>query len=278
MQLTTTIKEITAWRNSLSDSLALVPTMGALHQGHISLIKTAKQLCSQVAVSIFVNPSQFAAGEDFDKYPRDFAKDEKLLKDNGVDMLFYPDAKEIYPDDFDTWVQAEKMSRILEGTHRPTHFKGVTTIVLKLFNIIRPQIVVLGQKDAQQVVIINKMVKDLNIPLQLHVVPTVRTDSGLALSSRNAYLLPKELKAASCLYEALRAGKKLFDEGYRQAGVIKQNVRQILQQEPLISHIDYVSLASLEDLNELNEISDAPALLSIAVKIGSTRLIDNIIM
>jgi len=278
MQIAKTIKEITVWRDSINSSLAFVPTMGALHEGHISLIKAAKKLCDNVVVSIFVNPAQFAADEDFDKYPRDFTKDEKLLKDNCVDMVFYPDDNEMYPVGFDTWVQVNQISQVLEGACRPTHFKGVTTVVLKLFNIVRPNIAVFGQKDAQQAVIIDKMVKDLNIPLQLHIVPTVRAVSGLALSSRNAYLATKELNAATSIYQALTAGKKLFDKGCRQADIIKQNVQQILQQELLISHIDYISLASIENLQELIEITDGTALLSVAVKIGQTHLIDNIIL
>lgn len=254
--------------------IGLVPTMGALHEGHLSLVRTARQKSDVAVVSIFVNPTQFGPGEDFQHYPRDLNRDKKLLQEAKCDILFYPSQKEMYPDNYLTSVNLEGIADKLEGASRPGHFQGVATIVTKLFNIVQPDLAFFGQKDAQQVVAIKKMVADLNFPTKILVGPTVRDEKGLALSSRNSYLNKDEYHQALCLYEALQKAKDLIQLGVRDPGRVIHSMQQVIQKNPL-AKIDYIAVTDSQDLQPVDKIQ-GDVLISLAVKIGKTRLIDNL--
>lgn len=250
--------------------------MGYLHEGHLSLVRQARAANDRVAVSIFVNPTQFAPTEDLSTYPRNLERDLALLRAEQVDLVFTPDNQTIYPPQFQTYVTVEKVSKGQEGRSRPTHFRGVATVVAKLFNIVQPTRAYFGQKDAQQTVVIRRMVQDLNFNLELVIGPTVREADGLALSSRNVYLTPAERAAATVLYRGLLKVQHRFQQGERHAETLRQLLRDTIQAEPL-ARLDYVSLADGTTLEELDTV-DRPALVSLAVFFGKTRLIDNIVL
>jgi len=260
----------------VKSSVGFVPTMGFLHEGHISLVKLAKQDCDSVVASIFVNPAQFGPGEDLDAYPRDLPGDLRKLEAAGVDLVWLPTPDVIYPAGYNTWVSVEGVSERLEGAARPGHFRGVTTVVAKLFNAVQPQKAYFGQKDAQQVAVIKQMARDLNFPIDIIVGATMREADGLAMSSRNAYLNPAERKAAAVLFRALQAAKKAYGGGERNPDDLRAAMRQIIEAEPLATVL-YVSCADPRSLQELEHIKN-DALLSMAVLIGRTRLIDNIVL
>jgi pantoate--beta-alanine ligase len=273
MQVVKTIAEIRALRQKLSGTVGFVPTMGFLHEGHLALVKRAKAENAAVIVSVYVNPTQFGPREDFGSYPRDLGRDLELLRKEGTDIVFVPLDDEMYPGRFATWVDVEKVTERLEGASRPGHFRGVATVVAKLFNIVRPARAYLGQKDAQQAMVIRRMAAGLNMDLEVVVVPTVRESDGLAKSSRNIYLNPKGRQAATILFKALTLAQRLSRGGEKDAEKIRRQMMALIQKEPL-AQIDYVSIADTETLEELNLI-DRPALASLAVRIGKTRLIDN---
>ncbi len=256
-------------------TIGFVPTMGYLHKGHLSLVKEAKKNNDVTFVSIFVNPTQFAPNEDLDKYPRDIERDEELLKREGVDFLFYPTVENMYPDGFQTYVNVENLTQVLEGASRPTHFRGVTTVVSKLFNITKPHRAYFGKKDAQQLIVIKKMVEDLNFDVEIVGLPIVRESDGLAMSSRNKYLNKKEREEAVCLYKSLQKAKEMIDKGTNDAETIKQEMRKIIEKYE-IPKIDYISINSLSELKELKKIEKDNTLISLAVFVGKTRLIDNL--
>ena len=263
-------------RATLIEPVGLIPTMGCLHEGHLSLVRKARNDNKSVVVSIFINPTQFGPGEDFERYPRDIKRDLALLEKERVDMVFTPSVAEMYPPHFNSWVEVGHLTSRLEGACRPGHFRGVTTVVARLFDIIQPSKAYFGQKDAQQVLVVKKMVTDLNIDLEVVVLPTVREPDGLAMGSRNRYLNPKERQAATVLYRALTLAQELWSRGEFNAKRLRQAMTELIQKEPL-AVIDYVSIADAETLEELDEILP-PALVSLAVKIGSSRLIDNLIV
>ena len=273
MQVVGPIFEIRALRQKLSGTVGFVPTMGYLHEGHLALVKQARIENSAVIVSIYVNPTQFGPREDFGAYPRELNRDLELLRGEGVDIVFVPSDEEMYPPEFSSWVDVEKVTERLEGASRPRHFRGVATVVAKLFNIVQPSRAYFGQKDAQQVVVIKRMVADLNMGIEVVVVPTVRESDGLAMSSRNIYLSPGERQAATILFKALTLARQLRRGGEKDAEKIRRQMTSLIQKEPL-ARIDYVSIADAETLEELSLI-DRPALASLAVRIGKTRLIDN---
>ncbi len=268
--------ELQQARRALTGIVGLVPTMGALHRGHLSLVSRAKSECENVGVSIFINPTQFGPNEDFRAYPRDPERDLKLLEEAGADLVWTPPPESIYPPGFQTWVTVEEVSIPLEGKARPGHFRGVATVVAKLFNAFNPDRAYFGQKDAQQVAVIKRMTADLNFAVAIVVCPTVREIDGLAMSSRNAYLDSEERRAATILYRSLMAAKSLFDCGARQGDDLRDAMRSTLRSEPLARE-EYVSAADPETLIELGEIQER-ALLSLAARIGRTRLIDNILL
>lgn len=276
MKVVGTIVEMRALREVLSEPIGFVPTMGYLHGGHLALVKQARAENSSVVVSIFVNPTQFAPQEDFDTYPRDLERDLALLKKEKIDAVFTPSSNEMYPTGFSSSVQVGKISERLEGASRPGHFRGVATVVTKLFNIVAPTRAYFGQKDAQQAIVIKKMVIDLNMNVEVVVVPTVREKDGLAMSSRNIYLNPEERQAATVLFKALTHAQELWVKGEKSAVSIRQEMTALIEKEPL-ANIDYVSVADRQTLEELTTI-DRPALVSLAVRIGKTRLIDNILL
>jgi pantoate--beta-alanine ligase len=273
MQVVGLISEIRALRQQLSGTVGFVPTMGYLHKGHLALVKQARIENSHVIVSIYVNPTQFGSGEDFGTYPRELNRDLELLREEGADIVFVPSDNEMYPPEFYTWVYVEKITERLEGASRPGHFRGVATVVAKLFNIVQPSRAYFGQKDAQQVVVIKRMVSDLNLGIDIVVVPTVREEDGLAMSSRNIYLNPRERQAATILFKALDLARQLRRNGENDANKLRKQMTSLIKKEPL-AQIGYVSIADTEKLEELNLI-DGPALASLAVLIGKTRLIDN---
>jgi len=276
MKIVETISEMREIRKQLAEPVGFVPTMGYFHEGHLSLVRRARAENPSVVVSIFVNPTQFGPQEDFDTYPRDPQRDLALLEKERVDIVFMPSVTEMYPPGFNSWVEVSKVTERLEGASRPGHFRGVATVVAKLFNIVQPNVAYFGQKDAQQAIVIRKMVADLNMNLEIITLPTVREPDGLATSSRNAYLNPEERQAATVLYRALSLAQKLWSQGERDAEHIRQEMKACIQKEPLAT-IDYVSIADPETLEELNEVKP-PSLASLAVKIGRTRLIDNVVL
>ncbi len=263
-------------RQQLTEPVGFVPTMGYFHDGHLALVRRARAENPWVIVSIFVNPAQFGPQEDFNKYPRHPQRDLALLKKEKADIVFMPSVAEMYPAGFNSWVEVEKVTERLEGASRPGHFRGVTTVVAKLFNIIQPAKAYFGQKDAQQVIVIRKMVADLNMNLEVVAIPTVREPDGLAMSSRNTNLNPQERQAATVLYQALSLAQQLWSQGEKDAEHLRQEMTGLIQKQPLAT-IDYVSVADAETLDELDKVSP-PALVSLAVIIGSTRLIDNVVV
>jgi len=258
-------------------TVGFVPTMGSLHEGHLSLVKEARQMCDVVIVSIFVNPAQFGTGEDFEKYPRDLTADAALLAEFQVDYVFAPGTEEIYPPGFSTFVDVEGLSGKLEGKARPGHFRGVATVVTILFNTIRPDFAFFGQKDAQQTVVIKRLTRDLGYDTEIIVLPTVREESGLALSSRNVYLSKDEKAAASKIYRALRAAKIAYREGERNALKLAETVRQTIEAEPL-GQIEYVAIVNAETLEPIEKLNDLTILVMVAARFGHTRLIDNMVL
>jgi len=264
-------------RREENRTIGLVPTMGALHEGHLSLIHEARALCDVVVVSVFVNPAQFGPMEDFESYPRDLTRDSALLAEYNVDYVFAPTAEEIYPAGFSSYVTVEGLSDKLEGAARPGHFRGVSTVVAILINIVRPNFTFFGQKDAQQSIVVKQMIRDLAFDSEIVVLPIVREESGLAMSSRNAYLDDEESRAATILNRALSQARAAFDGGELSASRLVDLVRTTIEQEPL-ARIDYVSLNDAETLVKLDKIDGRPALLSLAVFFSKTRLIDNVVL
>jgi pantoate--beta-alanine ligase len=275
MEVIKTISGMRRKRQALDETVGFVPTMGYLHEGHLSLVKRARNENANVVVSIFVNPTQFGPSEDLKSYPRDTERDLTILEPY-TDIVFMPEADEMYQDKFDTWVEVGSITDKLEGASRPTHFKGVTTIVTKLFNIVQPTKAYFGQKDAQQLLVIKKMVLELNINLEIVTCPTEREPDGLAMSSRNTYLSPEQRKASTVLSKSLELAKELWSQGERNGDKIRKRLAEFIRTEPL-ADIDYVSVADTETLEEIDIIMNT-ALVSMAVKFGKTRLIDNIIL
>lgn len=261
------------WREE-GKSIGFVPTMGYLHEGHLSLVRKAREDNDVVVVSIFVNPTQFGPGEDFERYPRDLERDLELLRSIGVDAVFYPSASEMYPEGYKTFVEVTDITERLCGASRPGHFRGVTTVCCKLFNIVKPHRAYFGKKDFQQFVVIKTMVKDLNMDLEIVPMPIVREKDGLAMSSRNTYLSPQEREAALCLYRALKKAQELFNNGERNAEVIREEVERVIKSEPL-AEIDYVAVVDPESFLPVDEVKEG-TLVALAVKVGPARLIDNL--
>jgi pantoate--beta-alanine ligase len=279
MNVLTTVSEVRAFRAGArhdSGTRGLVPTMGALHAGHLSLVERARSENDLAFASIFVNPTQFGENEDLAAYPRTPENDLRLLESLGVDAVWMPSPQDVYPPGFQTFVTVGDVSAPLEGARRPGHFRGVATVVAKLFNVFEPDRAYFGQKDAQQVAVIRKMVTDLSFPVDVVVCPTVREKDGLALSSRNAYLSPDERRRAPVIFRALEAGRLAFENGQRDANSLRRVVSQVLATEPLVD-ADYVSVADAVTLLELERVAGA-ALLSLAVRFGGTRLIDNVVL
>jgi len=256
------------------ETIGLVPTMGAFHEGHLSLMRAARQACSQVVVSLFVNPTQFGPGEDFEQYPRTFDKDKSLAEEVGVDFLFAPSEQAIYSKEHATYVEVERLTEVLCGMSRPAHFRGVTTIVAKLFNIVRPHKAFFGQKDAQQTAVIRKMVEDLNMGVEIVELPIVRERGGLAISSRNQYLSPEEKKDALVLHNSLQEARRLVRSGERDATTIVAAMARMIRMAPS-AEIDYIEVVDASTLEMLDDLK-GEILIALAVRIGSTRLIDNI--
>ncbi|HZE62351.1 MAG TPA: pantoate--beta-alanine ligase [Pyrinomonadaceae bacterium] len=264
-------------RRDQDRTIGLVPTMGALHEGHLTLVREARRMCDVVVVSVFVNPTQFGPTEDFAHYPRDLTRDTALLTDYNVDYIFAPTAEEMYPRGFCTYVNVSGLSKLLEGETRPGHFRGVATVVSILLNTVRPDFAFFGQKDAQQSVIIKRMVKDLAFDTEIVVLPTVREDSGLAISSRNLYLTDEERESAAVIHRALAKAKESFKKGERHAAKLADIVRATIETEPH-ARLDYVSIVDAETLEKLDKIDERPVLIATAAYIGKTRLIDNIVV
>ncbi|MBP8625971.1 MAG: pantoate--beta-alanine ligase [Syntrophorhabdales bacterium] len=258
------------------NKIGLVPTMGYLHEGHLALVKKARQISDTVVVSIFVNPTQFAPTEDLDRYPRDFERDRALLESENADIIFSPDAKQMYPEGYSTYIQVRGLEDFLCGGSRKGHFIGVATVVAKLFNIVKPHYAVFGKKDFQQLKIIERMVRDLNMDIEIIPCPTVREADGLAMSSRNTYLGPEERKKALILYESIKTLKGMFREGVRDADILKKKAREMIESIEGV-RIDYISIADTETLEEISMIKDK-ALYAVACFVGRTRLIDNTIL
>jgi pantoate--beta-alanine ligase len=276
------IANITEMRNASrtarreSKRVGFVPTMGALHEGHLSLVRTARASCEVVVVSIFVNPTQFGPNEDLAKYPRSFERDRELLEKEGVDMLFAPSVEEMYPAGAVTWVTVEELSGKLDGLSRPGHFRGVTTVVSKLFHVVEPDAAFFGQKDAAQVAIIRRMVRDLAAPVEIVVCPIVREPDGLAMSSRNAYLDPQQRRQALVLHRSLMCVKKLVGGGERRAAKLIAVAREEFAREPGV-RLDYFEVVDSEGLDPVADVSGG-ALVAVAAYVGTTRLIDNVVL
>ncbi|MCJ7807181.1 MAG: pantoate--beta-alanine ligase [Dehalococcoidia bacterium] len=273
MKILETIAAFKAERDKLGGSVGFVPTMGYLHDGHLELVRRARAENITVIVSIFVNPSQFCPQEDFSSYPRDTERDLSMLEEENVRLVFMPTVEEMYPQGFSTWVDVEEITERLEGESRPGHFRGVATVVAKLFNIVQPDSAYFGQKDAQQLAVICRMVSDLGLNLDIVAVPTVREPDGLAMSSRNIFLTAEERKAALVLWKALCLARGHWEKGQRDVASLRQEMASLIEHEPF-ANIDYISIADPETLEEIDVI-DRPALVSLAVRIGGTRLIDN---
>ena len=270
------LSELGSARRSFSGKVGLVPTMGYLHEGHLSLIRRAREECDHVVVSIFINPTQFGPQEDLSKYPRDLDRDLSLIEPLGTDLVWMPTAEIMYPKGYQTWVEVETITRPLEGAMRPGHFRGVTTVVTKLFNGVQPHKAYFGQKDAQQAAVIRQMSRDLNFPIEIVVCPIVREPDGLAMSSRNVYLDAEHRRAATILYRSLNAAKEAYENRERDADQLRQIMKDVLASEPL-AEMQYVSCADYDTLEEL-EIVNGKTLLSMAVFVGKTRLIDNFVL
>ncbi len=276
MKIIENIAEMKKIRHELKGSVGFVPTMGYLHEGHLSLIRRSRAENDFTFSSIFVNPTQFGPNEDFDRYPRDYPRDFAMLEKEKTDLVFLPPVKEMYPDLYNTWVEVGKVTDRLEGAIRPGHFRGVATVVTKLFNIVNPTHAYFGQKDAQQCIVIKKMAVDLNMNVEVIICPTVREADGLAMSSRNVYLNPEERQQAPVLHKALSTAHVMWEEGERDAKKLRQAIQNLIQQKPL-AQIDYISIANALTLEELDN-AEAPVVISLAVRFGKTRLIDNILL
>lgn len=276
MKTVSTVAALRHARAKLKGSVGFVPTMGALHEGHASLMRRSVKENSHTVVSIFVNPAQFGPKEDLDKYPRTLKQDLKLCREAGVDVVFTPASELMYPPGFDTWVEVEKLSRPLCGEFRPGHFKGVATVVCKLFNLVQPTRAYFGRKDAQQALILTRMVEDLNLPLEVITCETVREHDGLAMSSRNRYLSPTERERALCISRALFEVKRLFDKGERDVDHLTSVLEAGVGAE--MDEVQYAEIRRLADLSEFHERIDAPALAAVAGMVGTTRLIDNVVL
>ncbi|MFH0942243.1 MAG: pantoate--beta-alanine ligase [Chloroflexota bacterium] len=276
MRVIETIPEMVRLRRELGTPVGFVPTMGYLHEGHIALVRKARAENATVIASIFVNPTQFGPAEDLSRYPRDIPRDLKMLEAARTDIVFIPEAAEMYPAGYATWVEATGITERLEGATRHGHFRGVATVVAKLFNIILPDRAYFGQKDAQQLLVIEKMVRDLDMRIKIVSVATVREPDGLAMSSRNVYLNPEERRQATALHRSLKEAERLYREGEKEADTIRRQMMALIQQEPL-ARIDYISIADSATLKELKTVTP-PALVSLAVRFGSTRLIDNLVL
>ncbi len=274
MKTITTFQELQNTLVELNRPLGFVPTMGYLHEGHLSLVRVAKEQNESVVVSIFTNPTQFAQGEDLENYPKDIDRDLELLGNEGTDLVWLPSTGDMYPKGYQTWVDVSELTGLLEGRFRQTHFRGVTTVVAKLFNALRPERAYFGQKDAQQAAVIKQMVRDLNYPIDIVVCPIIREEDGLAMSSRNIYLTDSERKAALCLSRGLDAAEKAYIEGERKSDNLREIIRLEIEREK-IARIQYISCAHPETLEELNG-DVVSCLLSLAIFVGTTRLIDNI--
>ena len=270
------VRSLVKAARSKSKKIGLVPTMGALHIGHISLIEAAVKQCDFVVVSIFVNPTQFGPGEDFEKYPRPLDSDLKICRKTGVDVVFVPTQEQMYPAENLTWVNVEKMTELLCGQFRPIHFRGVTTVCAKLFNIVAPDFAFFGRKDAQQAIVVKRMVADLNMPLEIVVCPIVRESNGLAVSSRNKYLTEEQKKDATYVYKSLKKCRQMIQAGATESETIIAEMRKILSQAPSIG-IEYVNIVDAETLLNLDKIA-GKVLAAVAVQIGPARLIDNILV
>lgn len=277
MKIVNTIAEMKQVRHEMKGTVGFVPTMGYLHDGHMGLARRAKSENDNTIVSIFVNPTQFGPSEDFGSYPRDIPRDVTMLGSEGVDIIFMPTTEDMYPPHFYTWIDVEKVTDVLEGASRPGHFRGVATVCNKLFNIVEPTRAYFGQKDAQQCVVIKRMVADLDMNLEIVIFPTVREPDGLAMSSRNTYLKPDERKAATVLYRSLNLAKDMYLNDEKDAQTIRQAMIDLIKKEPLAERIDYISIANTETLDELDLVKP-PAVISLVVKIGRPRLLDNIIL
>jgi len=275
MKVVNTIAEMREIRRKLKGPVGFVPTMGYLHEGHFELVRQANADCKSVVASIFVNPTQFGPKEDFATYPRDPDRDLYFLKEMKTNVVFMPDADEMYPPGCNTWVEVGGLTEQLEGAVRPGHFRGVATVVAKLFNIVEPDLAYFGQKDAQQLVVISKMASDLNTRARIIAVPTVREIDGLAMSSRNVYLDEEDREAAPVIFQALTHAQKLHKKGERDAGTLRREMTDLIQGEPRAS-IDYISIANPVTLEEIDNI-DGKALISLAVRFGNTRLIDALV-
>jgi pantoate--beta-alanine ligase len=273
----TTLQTLTATLHKEQKIIGFVPTMGALHEGHLSLVKAARQQTDVVIASIFVNPTQFGKNEDLSRYPRNLERDTELLAPLGVEYLFTPTPDEIYPDGFTTYVNVEGLSEILEGASRPGHFRGVATVLTILFNLVRPHRVFMGQKDAQQTVVVKKMVRDLRIPTEIIVIPTMREADGLAMSSRNQYLNAEERQAAPVLFRALTQAQQLYAQGERDALTLIQAMQRIIAAEPLAA-LDYIAVNDANTFAPLHDLRNQSAVISLAVRLGQTRLIDNLLL
>lgn len=281
MKVITEIEEMQQTANELRQQgrkIGVVLTMGYLHEGHLSLIRIAKQRADVVITTIFVNPTQFAPHEDFNSYPRDIERDKKLASDAGTDILFVPKTEKIYPPNYLTFVEVEKISKVLEGKFRPTHFRGVTTIVTKLFNITKPHLSVFGQKDAQQAIIIQQMVRDLNFDIEIIIAPIVREPDGLALSSRNVYLSENERQQSTILFKSLQYAANMIASGERNCSTIINNMKSLFKSAPSAT-IDYISIADPQTLQEYDFLTPGKTvLISLAVRFNKARLIDNILV
>ena len=279
MQIIETIKQMSHWSEAERRDgrrIALVPTMGFLHDGHLSLVRSTQQRADRIVVSIFVNPAQFSTNEDFPAYPRDFERDRRLLEKENIHALFNPSVAEMYPEGYETHVNVDKLALPLCGAHRPGHFRGVATVVAKLFNIVRPHLAIFGEKDYQQLQLIRRLVLDLNFDIEIVSHPIVREADGLAVSSRNVYLGPQERQAALCLFRSLRLAACMVERGETRSEVITKAVRARIKEEPL-AQVEYVTLCNFATLKPVEEIRGS-VLLALAVRIGKTRLIDNQIL
>jgi pantoate--beta-alanine ligase len=276
MKIVSTIDDLRTARLALDPLVGFVPTMGYLHEGHLALLRRAKVDCKSVALSIFLNPTQFGPNEDLSKYPRNLERDLELVKPLGVDLVWTPTPEIMYPNGYQTWVEVEAMTKPLEGALRPGHFKGVTTIVAKLFNGVQPHKAYFGQKDAQQAAVIRQMARDLNFPIEIVVCPTTREADGLAMSSRNVFLDAEHRKAAAVLFRSLSAAKEMVEAGERDAEALRKKMKEVIASEPL-AQVQYVSCADYDTLEELAVVK-GKTLLSMAVMMGKTRLIDNFVL
>ncbi len=279
MEIIDTVAEMQERATDLRNAghrLGLVPTMGYLHEGHLSLVDIANGHVDFTMMSIFVNPTQFGEGEDYDEYPRDLARDADIARERGVDLIFAPPVREMYPEGYSTYVRVEELSEVLCGASRPDHFRGVTTVVTKLFNILQPHLAVFGQKDAQQAVILRRLVRDLHLPVEIILGSIIREDDGVAMSSRNTYLSGEQRAQACCLWQGLHTAKKTVETGETDSNIILETIRAIIGEQPAVRE-DYVAVVDLETLQPVKAIRQ-PTLVAVAAYVGTTRLIDNIIV